>query len=150
MIIEGEIIDFNCGIPLSSACYYGHYDIVKLLLEKGATININSGEPLSNACRGEYYDIVKLLLEKGAIINSDRQPLQFACRNGQYEIVNLLLSYLPQIMKSYISYKLYKSYDIKIREIFNKYNPLIYQLDGTINDLPDIITFNNALLMGII
>ncbi len=51
-------------------------------------------------------------------------------------------------MKS-IPSDLYKSDDTNIWEIFN-YNPLIYQLDGTIKYLPEILTFNNALLMGII
>ena len=48
-------------------------------------------------------------------------------------------------MKSYISYDLYKIYDMKILKILNNYNSLIYQLDETIRYLPDIVTFNNVI-----
>ena len=72
------------------------------------------------------------------------------CKIRQYEIVKLLLSYLPQIMKSYISYDSYKLYDMKIQKILNNYNPLIYQLDGTIRYLPEIVAFNSCLFIGIL
>jgi hypothetical protein len=39
---------------------------------------------------------------------------------------------------------------MNIRKILNNYNPLIYQLDGTIRYLPNIVTFNSALFIGIL
>ncbi len=34
---------------------------------------------------------------------------------------------------------------MNLRKIYNNYNPLIYQLDGTIKYLPEIVTYNSAL-----
>jgi hypothetical protein len=154
LIENGATININNNndMPLIIACIDGNYNIVKLLIENGATIDINDGYwcPLSYACRYGHYNIVKLLIEKGATINiKTGYPLSDTCETKQYEIVKLLLSHLPQIMKSYISYDLYKSYDINIRKILNNYNSLIYQLDG-IRYLPDIVTFNSGLFIGIL
>jgi len=49
----------NCDTGLSNACYYGHLDIAKLMLEKGAIFTLNEDY-------SRHLDIVKLLLEKGA------------------------------------------------------------------------------------
>ena len=71
-----------------NACYDGHIDIVKLLIEKGAN-DLNWG--LYNACYNGHIDIVKLLIEKGA--DDLNLGLSNACYNNQIEIIALLLNY---------------------------------------------------------
>lgn len=82
---------------LQLACYFGHIDIVKLLLEDG-TIDINhemnlnyaQNSALAIACYENNYDIVKLLLECPDIIITNK-TLHFACISQNIDILNLLL-----------------------------------------------------------
>ena len=68
--IEGYL-DFICSneTPLAEACFNGYYDIVELLLEKGANVNFPDAldnTPLHKACEGFHLEIVKLLLDHRA------------------------------------------------------------------------------------
>ena len=66
-------LDVNkcCGItnggPLASAAFYGHLDIVKLLLENGATIDVSTAEknPLFSAIYNGHLNVVEYLVEYG-------------------------------------------------------------------------------------
>lgn len=80
--------------------YFGHYVIVKVLLEKGAEVNAKVGRyyrtALSLAAENGHDSVVKLLLDKGAKINSEdgryhRTALSFAAENGHNSVVKLLL-----------------------------------------------------------
>ncbi|KAB8234489.1 ankyrin repeat-containing domain protein [Aspergillus alliaceus] len=89
----------DCGrTPLSYAAEKGDYDIVKLLLEKGATIDLkdtNGRTPLSWAAGAGNVKIVSELLEHDASINtqdkSQRTPLFWAAANGHLPVVEKLL-----------------------------------------------------------
>lgn len=59
----------SCGTALSVAIRYGHYDIVKLLINHGANINISTDNPFIYAAGTGHCDIVKLMIEHGANIN---------------------------------------------------------------------------------
>jgi ankyrin repeat protein len=63
----------------------------KKLLQAGADPNIN--DPLYTACCWGMYDFVKLLLEYKANPNNEAQVLHIACYNKDKEIVKLLLQY---------------------------------------------------------
>lgn len=85
---------------LHIACSFGHIEIVKLLIEKGANFNAadddNSDTPLHIACGHGYTEIVKLLIEEGVdleVTNYDKgfTPLHVACRHRHTEIVKLLI-----------------------------------------------------------
>ena len=54
--------------PLRDACWNGHLEIVKYLVEQGANIHILDEAPLRDACFYGYFEIVKYLVEQGAII----------------------------------------------------------------------------------
>ncbi|KAJ7024880.1 ankyrin repeat-containing domain protein [Mycena alexandri] len=80
------------------ASYYGHAEIVSLLLEKGADVNATGGVyggPLQAAAAGGHTEMVGILLEKGADINAaggrNGSPLQAAANRGHTEIVGILL-----------------------------------------------------------
>jgi ankyrin repeat protein len=85
---------------LGLASYFGHYSLVKLLIEKGANPNIPSNNqfkvaPIHSACSISNYEIAKLLIKNGANINSRQQqgysPLHSTAHNGNVELSKLLI-----------------------------------------------------------
>ncbi len=85
---------------LSLACTKGRYEVVELLLKRGANKehrNVSDYTPLSLAASGGFVNIIKLLLQSGAEINSRTgsklgiSPLMLAAMNGNTAAVKLLL-----------------------------------------------------------
>ncbi|XP_035703978.1 ankyrin repeat domain-containing protein 17 isoform X5 [Folsomia candida] len=85
---------------LSLACTKGRYEVVELLLKRGANKehrNVSDYTPLSLAASGGFVNIIKLLLQTGAEINSRTgsklgiSPLMLAAMNGNTSAVRLLL-----------------------------------------------------------
>jgi ankyrin repeat protein len=81
------------------ASYFGHREIVKLLLEKGAKIEASDNEgwaPLSWAAKNGHDAVVKLLLTKGANVEANGSrgcaPLLWAAKNGHDAVAKLLLA----------------------------------------------------------
>ena len=66
------------GLPLRTACFSGHYDIVLALLEHGANVNAptaeGNGAPLRLARRAKHQHIASLLLERGAELPYEEVP----------------------------------------------------------------------------
>jgi ankyrin repeat protein len=86
--------------PLIVAAAYGHTEVVKLLLEKGAQVNMGNegGETaLHYAARHGHTKVMRILLEHGADPKSKGTgcgtPLQWAVRGGQRQSVKTLLDY---------------------------------------------------------
>ena len=65
------------GLPLAMACFLGHTEIVRELIQRGAKVNIadnsNPASPLSMALRGNRRDVVKLLIEFGVAVPESMQ-----------------------------------------------------------------------------
>ena len=86
--------------PLHIACRYGHLDIAKLLVKKGANIEAmithNQATPLNIACSFGHLPIVEFLVTNGAKISAQgaeqRSPLYNASDFDQYAIAQYLLS----------------------------------------------------------
>lgn len=85
---------------LGLASYFGHYSLVKLLLEKGANPNIPSNNqfkvaPIHSACSISNYEIAELLIKNGANVNARQQqgytPLHSTAHNGKAELSKLLI-----------------------------------------------------------
>lgn len=86
--------------PLIVAAAYGHTEVVKLLLDKGAHVNMGNegGETaLHYAARHGHTKVMQILLEHGADPDGKGTgcgtPLQWAVRGGQPQSVKTLLDY---------------------------------------------------------
>jgi ankyrin len=96
-VLKSTFIDPEIG--LSFACYYGHLEVVKLLLQRNADVNIKSVRkttPLYRAIREGHLEIAKLILQKNADVNiaeseEGMAPLHEASVLGNLEIVKLIL-----------------------------------------------------------
>jgi ankyrin repeat protein len=87
---------------LGLASFFGHAEVVKLLLASGAKVNIASNNaqrvmPLHSAAAARHFEIAQALLGHGADPNAKQEsgitPLQEAAQNGQIEMAQLLLEY---------------------------------------------------------
>ena len=92
--------------PLGLACFFGHVDAARLLVERGAEVNSASRNdfmvmPLhSAAATGDpeaRYELAKLLLDHGAEPNARQQegftPLMAADQHGDDRLRSLLLEH---------------------------------------------------------
>lgn len=86
--------------PLGLACYFGHAEIARFLVLKGASVNVPSKNgfhvyPIHSAVAANQTDIVRTLIDGGAQVNVKQQsgvtPLHSAAQNGNLEILILLL-----------------------------------------------------------
>jgi RNA polymerase sigma factor (sigma-70 family) len=87
--------------PLHLAAHYGHLEIVKLLVERGAEIeavsrNSIGNTPLSAAAFGNRFDVVNYLLDRGARIEAPnahgKTALDRATESGHTRMAELLRS----------------------------------------------------------
>jgi uncharacterized protein len=92
--------------PLGLACFFGHAEAARLLVESGAEANSASRNdfkvmPLHSAAAtrdaGTRYELAKLLLEHGADPNARQQddftPLMAADQHGDAHLRELLVEY---------------------------------------------------------
>ena len=91
---------------LGLACYFGHYDVARYLVLKGADVNLPSKNgfnvyPIHSAAAGNYTDIVKLLIEAGAEVNVKQQagstPLHAAAQYGNLDMLIVLLEFGAEV-----------------------------------------------------
>jgi len=85
---------------LGLACYFGHFEVARLLILKGADVNLPSKNgfnvyPIHSAAAGNYTNILRLLIESGAHVNVKQQagstPLHAAAQYGNLDMLIILL-----------------------------------------------------------
>ena len=84
---------------LHKACWYGHCDLVSLLLAEGfdpnKAGNYRGSTPLVMACHRGNSKLVSILLSAGADVNKSdilgTTPLTEACKKGHSDIVSNLI-----------------------------------------------------------
>src|SRR5512133_566876 len=98
-IIENSVDGYS---PLHLTCWFGHPEIAKLLISKGAQINVVSDHstkvmPIHSAVASKQIEVVEFLLKNGAEINPRQQggltPLHLAVQNGHAAMVKLLVEH---------------------------------------------------------
>ncbi|MDB5117168.1 MAG: hypothetical protein JWQ79_2660 [Mucilaginibacter sp.] len=85
---------------LGLACYFGQFEVARLLVLKGADVNLPSKNgynvyPIHSAAADNHTNIVRMLIGSGAQVNVKQQagitPLHSAAQNGNLEMLILLL-----------------------------------------------------------
>ncbi|CAG2227454.1 unnamed protein product [Mytilus edulis] len=97
--VDLNVKDVGGDTALHAACFNGHFEVVKLLIQIG--MNVNEGNckgqtPLLMACANGFFNIAKLLINNNANINqSDNEkftPLLYAS-NSNLDTVELLIKH---------------------------------------------------------
>ena len=99
---------YNYSQVLPSMCESGDYELVRILVNKGADVNFipkkGSWTPLHYACDNNHNEIARFLIDKGANVDActsyDYTALQAASHRENLELVELLISkgaYLDEI-----------------------------------------------------
>jgi ankyrin repeat protein len=91
--------DDNCrNTPLTYAAWYGHVEVVRVLLEGGANVDRADADgwtALHNAALDGHLDVCRLLLDWRAKVDPlnmrQNTPLHLAARQGHLSVVKLLV-----------------------------------------------------------
>ncbi len=87
---------------LGLACYFGHFEIARYLVFKGADVNLPSNNgfrvyPLHSAAAGNFTEIARMLIDNDAQINVTQQAgvtaLHSAAQNGNIDLLIMLLEH---------------------------------------------------------
>jgi ankyrin repeat protein len=101
ILVRGYIRDINAidgieRVPLHWAAIYGHCDVARILLQKGANMNARSGDQLSVlqvAVQYSQKDMVQLLLDAGAAFDTS------ILHKAQPDIKQLFFAHVPNCQK---------------------------------------------------
>ena len=84
------------GSPIQAACFHGHMETVRLLLELGVSSRSSAKftNALEAACRGNKPEVAQLLLENGSVLEGDddyQLALRWSSEAGLETVVDWLL-----------------------------------------------------------
>ena len=84
-ILKKNKLNWNFGLYV--ACYFGHFSIVKLIIESG--VDYNSNTLLKKACFGGNLNIINYIIKKGGL--KFNNGLFGACKGNHPHIVKLMI-----------------------------------------------------------
>lgn len=92
-LLIGRGAEYNrCPQSMEYACARGNVELVKLLVDHGASIRYRGDLPLMYACRDGHLELFDYLITNGASISTeDYICVNFACTNNQREIILRLI-----------------------------------------------------------
>ncbi|KAJ7336936.1 ankyrin repeat-containing domain protein [Mycena albidolilacea] len=100
LLEEAQMNEHPDGLGITIASYYGHFEMVQLLLENGADVNTPTGgygPPLTAASDAGHVTVVRLLLENGADVNTsgglEDFALHTALANRHEKIARMLIKH---------------------------------------------------------
>ena len=105
--------------PLHYAAYFGHFEIVQILLENGARLrerNLLGETALCIAIKKGHCQIFKYLIQKGADIDVWREmcgPVIIAIIHSQIDVLKLLLKHGAEVNFQHFEYRTPLQYAIK-------------------------------------
>ncbi|AIE84962.1 ankyrin repeat domain-containing protein [Fimbriimonas ginsengisoli] len=88
--------------PLGYAAYFGHYEVLRALLDAGADPSVPSQNPmgvlpLHSALSSGHKEVARLLIDRGTDVNAASAegwtPLHYAAHNGDIETAKYLLDH---------------------------------------------------------
>lgn len=139
--VKINCVDENGMTPLETGAYKGHYDICKLLIERGAHVNsdkhVHGYTALMFAGLGGHLRVVNLLLENGASVSAvnsvGRTASQMSAFVGQHKVVTLINNFIPREEIDYFT----KPHDLdKVAKLPSKLAEPFYQFVRQINIHP--------------
>ena len=96
--IDGEVIEDCTALWVAAA--KGHFDVVRLLIEKNAEVDgrtSSNSTPLRAAAFDGHLDVVRCLVENGADVNArnnfNSTPLMLTCYNGHLDVASYLVKH---------------------------------------------------------
>ena len=96
--IDGEVIEDCTALWVATA--KGHFDVVRLLIEKNAEVDgrtSSNSTPLRAAAFDGHLDVVRCLVENGADVNArnnfNSTPLMLTCYNGHLDVASYLVKH---------------------------------------------------------
>jgi ankyrin repeat protein len=99
LLDKGVDVNWMDGAPLFQASYLGCFDLIKMLLDRGAQINHTTDKAigwtsLMMACSCGYSECIRLLLENGADMSvrskKGETAIDLAMKCGFVDVVRLL------------------------------------------------------------
>ena len=114
----------NATTPLMVACFHGHLDLIRLLIDRGAEVDLQNGRQETALMKAVSSDImeqsvmlevVKLLLQHNAKVHIgyhlDILVMMIACEKGNVELVRLILPHDSWDDPGYVAEVFHKAVD---------------------------------------
>lgn len=89
--LVNKINNQNNNYPINKASKYGHYNIVKILIDNKFKVTKKS---VLNSYTNKYYEITKFLIKNGGDVHLDNDFLiRDSCENNNIEMVEFLINH---------------------------------------------------------
>jgi ankyrin repeat protein len=120
-IIERGADDLS--MPLYKACWYGHRDVVELLIRYVADVSVYD-YGLKGACRNGEVELVQLMIEQGT--TDWTRGLTGACKGGHVELARDMIERGATVRKRHLRYACDEKGDLETIQLILNHGITIY------------------------